>query len=247
MSRFIIRFDDVCATMDWGRFAPFAQVFERHPSIKPVIGVIPDNRDRKLQFQTGVPDFWEQVRQWHRCGWTITQHGHTHVYTTRNGGVLGIRARSEFAGLAYPQQFQKIQAGKRILQEQAVWQPYFMAPWHSFDRNTLKALHALEFEAITDGWGVYPYWLDELTAVPQLFSTPIHFGAGIYTICLHTNTLSEKAGLAMLRFIESNRDRCISLPEALALRRSGLAVQLAQVGTRILLTAGRMARAAIGS
>jgi hypothetical protein len=57
-----------------------------------------------------------------------------------------------------------------------------------------------------------------LTAVPQLFGSPLHFGFGVYTVCLHVNTMSQAQIHNMVEFIKVHRSRFISFDEASAIR-----------------------------
>jgi predicted deacetylase len=214
-ARFIIRFDDVCPGMNWETFGRFLAFFNDHPAIRPVVGVVPDNRDPSLDVGPRSSGFWDRVREWRHHRWTIAQHGHTHQYTRDDGGVLGIGRKSEFAGLPYEEQRRKLALGKEILKREGVWEPYFMAPSHSFDQATLRALGALGFEGITDGYGVYPYRIAGLKAVPQLFGSPINFGFGIYTICIHCNRMPERQIISLLNFMKRNEGRIIDFPSAL--------------------------------
>ncbi|MCK9688358.1 DUF2334 domain-containing protein [Scleromatobacter humisilvae] len=242
MSRFIVRFDDICPGMDWSRFAPFEAFFAAHPRIKPLLGVVPDNRDPKLDVQPRVADFWARVRSWRDQGWTIAQHGYTHVYSRPGGGLLGIGSKSEFTGLPLAEQQRMLAAGQAILQAEGVWQPYFMAPSHSFDLDTLRALRALGFKGVTDGFGVYPYEVEGLTLVPQLLATPRHLGFGLYTICLHTNEMNPQRTDAMLRFMADHEHAFIGFEEALARRApAGLGAPLRAV-TQAALHAARRRR-----
>lgn len=218
MSHFIVRFDDICPGMDWDRFAPFEAFFDQHPHIRPLLGVVPDNRDPKLNVQAPVADFWERVRQWQARGWNIAQHGFTHEYTQPGGGLLGIGSKSEFTGLPLSQQQERLAAGQALLKAQGVWQPYFMAPSHSFDRQTLQALRALGFRGVTDGFGLWPYEVEDLVLVPQLLASPRHLGVGVYTICLHSNTMTSGQVQRVLQFMAHNERRFISFEESLALR-----------------------------
>ena len=85
-----------------------------------------------------------------------------------------------------------------------------MAPAHSFDSNTLKALRDLGFEALTDGWGLYPYRLEGMILVPQLFSTPKpKLKGGVQTICLHTNNMSKGAISKIIGFIKANNNKFV--------------------------------------
>ena len=113
---------------------------------------------------------------------------------------------------------EKIKAGKDILVAEGVWQPVFMAPGHSLDRTTLEVLHNLGFELVTDGYGIYPYRIENILAVPQLFSSPVHFGFGVYTICLHVNNLNQVECERIERFVRANAGRFISIIDASKLR-----------------------------
>ncbi len=240
MSRFIVRFDDICPAMDWSRFAPFEAFFAEHPRIKPLLGVVPNNRDPKLDVQPPVPDFWERVRGWRSRGWTIAQHGCTHVYSRHGGGLLGIGNKSEFSGLPLAAQQSLLAAGQAIMRAEGVWEPYFMAPSHSFDVDTLRALRALGFTAVTDGFGFYPYELEGLTLVPQLLASPKHIGFGVYTICLHSNEMDAGRVDAMLEFMARHERRFISFEQALPLRAPpGLGAPMRALTRSVLSTARR--------
>jgi predicted deacetylase len=211
--KFVLRFDDVVPQMAWSKFDPFEQL-SRELDIPLLVGVVPHCLDPTLAVEPARLDFWTLVRDWASRGWTIAQHGYTHQYVTDDPGILRIGKRSELAGLSYDDQYAKLAAGKQIMNEQGVWQPVFMAPSHSFDANTLRALAALDFQYLTDGWGVYPYALGGLTAVPQLFAKPLHFGFGVYSICLHVNTLTDAEVQGVLEFVRAHRSQFVSFDEA---------------------------------
>ena len=59
---------------------------------------------------------------------------------------------SEFAGLGFEQQFAMLEKGKAILESHGIKTDIFMAPAHSYDRNTLNALQKLGFTKMTDGF-----------------------------------------------------------------------------------------------
>jgi predicted deacetylase len=211
--KFILRFDDVTPEMAWSRFDPFDEL-SLDQDLPLLVGVVPNCLDQTLVVEPARAAFWDTVRGWSDRGWSIAQHGYTHQYVTRDPGLLRLGGKSELAGLSYEEQFSKLQAGKQILMEQGVWQPVFMAPSHSFDEATLRALAALDFKYLTDGCGVYPYKFGDLTAVPQLFASPLHFGFGVYSICLHVNTLSDAEVQRIVGFVKKNRSRFISFEEA---------------------------------
>jgi predicted deacetylase len=218
-TRYLIRFDDITPRMAWSNFVPFEAV-ANHYSLPFLIGVVPDNRDPALNVDSERDDFWQWLRAKRAEGWTIAQHGHTHLYATDQSGLLGIGKKSEFAGLSFDVQYQKLAEGKAILARENLWQGVFMAPSHAFDQTTLAALKALEFEAITDGYGFYPSMMGGMIAVPQLLSRPLGLGFGVETVCLHVNTMSEQAIARMVAWLSSHHDKIISFSEAMAMRAS---------------------------
>ena len=188
-------------------------------NIRPIIGVVPDNQDENLKFSPKNEDFWPMIRNLKQIGWSIAQHGCHHKYSTEESGILKINNFSEFAGLSFKEQLKKIITGKNILIEQKIWEPIFMAPAHSFDDNTLKALKEADFKYVTDGYGLYP-WSDRgLTFIPQLFSGFSNFGFGVYTVCIHLNELSGKEVDNVINQIDGREHKIIDLPSALNLSR----------------------------
>ena len=210
--RYLLRFDDITPGMSWSKFIPLKEFLEEY-GVKSILGVVPNSLDPKLNVEPIKDNFFEIIRNWHAYGDAIAQHGTNHVYATKNAGILGINKRSEFAGLEYDIQFEKIKTGKLILQDENIWQPWFMAPAHSFDENTIKALVELDFHAITDGYGFFPYMHDSLLLVPQLTSFPIRYGPGISTICLHINSMTEIEIEKIKKFIATNYQKMLDLKE----------------------------------
>lgn len=217
-SRFVLRFDDVVPQMAWSRFAEIEK-FLLKKGIPALVGVVPNCLDKEIMVEPeATPAFWDRVRSWKSAGWTIAQHGYTHVYETEDCGILAINDRSEFSGLSYENQLDKLAAGKEIMQREGVWQPIFMAPAHSFDAATVRALRALEFQFLTDGYGLYPYEIEGLVAVPQLFASPVHAGFGVYTICVHINNVADARLAKLVAFIERHSHRFIGFEQAARMR-----------------------------
>lgn len=216
-SKFILRFDDIAPSMAWSKFSAF-EALASELDIPLLVGVVPHCLDPNLAREPARADFWDVVRGWVKRGWTVAQHGYTHQYVTNVKGILTIKGyQSELAGLSYEEQYAKLKAGKDILVQQRVWQPVFMAPSHSFDHITLQVLSDLDFRYLTDGYGLYPYKMGALTAVPQLFSKPKHLGFGVYTICIHPNTITQSNIQNMLCFMRAHRKQFISFPDATAI------------------------------
>ena len=211
-TKIIIRFDDIYPTMNWDIFLYIKKRLEIL-NIKSLLGVIPHNKDIDLDYFYRKEDFFDTIYSYKTYGDTIAQHGTYHKYTSNSSGILKINNRSEFAGHDYNYQYKLLKIGKKILKDVNCWEPVFMAPSHSFDHVTLKALVDLGFTSITDGYGLYPFKRNGINFIPQLSSTPFNIGFGIATICLHLNHLSKKEIDDFITFINKNRCRIISYEE----------------------------------
>lgn len=200
----MIRLDDIAPDMNWERFYRAKEIFDQY-KIRPLIGVVPDNKDKTLHKEKPREDFWGIIRALQREGWVVAQHGTYHCYETKDSGILGINHFSEFAGLSYEVQLQKLQVGKQIMQENGIRTDIFMAPGHTYDKNTLKALAECGFRVITDGLSSKPYLEDGILCIPcrlRGFKTP----DGIDTVCLHTNLMDEQDMEELDAFCKENRE-----------------------------------------
>lgn len=203
---YIVRFDDITPGMNWDNFFKVKKTLEKY-NIVSVLGVVPSNQDPNLNIEDPISleDFFYRIRAYKKYGDTIAQHGTHHLYDTQDSGLLKINNDSEFAGNPYIKQLSRLASGKEILESHGVWEPFFMAPAHSFDLNTLRALKELGFKAVTDGYGFYPYQVEGINLVPQLVGKPIpKINFGIQTICLHTNSMSEDEINRFNEFIHNN-------------------------------------------
>lgn len=203
MQQLLIRLDDITPDMDWEKFERLAALLEQY-QIHPIIGVVPDNRDETLHIQEARADFWERMRSLQESGWVIAQHGFTHVYVNKKSGLLGINPFSEFAGLPYREQYEKLKRGQDILKEQQINAAMFMAPGHTFDRQTLKALKTLGFVSVTDGYCSRPYRRGGLLFLPCTLSEP-RLPEGFDTLCLHSNNMEQAQFDALADFIGRHR------------------------------------------
>ena len=93
---YVIRFDDICPTMNWAIWDRVEQVLLDN-QIRPMLAVVPQNADPKLQVADPNPEFWDRARGWQHLGWDLMLHGFDHVYASPNAGLWGYDARSEFA------------------------------------------------------------------------------------------------------------------------------------------------------
>lgn len=192
--RIAFRLDDITADMDYAKFDRIRAMFHA-AGVKPLIGVVPDPQDPKLHYREPDPGFWDLVHELQADGWVVSMHGLTHIYTTTSGGMLPLNRQSEFAGLPYEQQEDMIRKGREILASHGIDTDIFMAPSHSYDANTIKALLANGFTRMTDGFGTQPYTYKGMTFYPISFNRgkvlQNKAGAGCTTFVLHTNVMEE--------------------------------------------------------
>lgn len=195
-----VRLDDITPDMDWQRFFKFKALLDKY-QVKPLIGIVPDNQDENLKgTNEGAPeDFYGYIKELEKQGWQIAMHGFRHIYTTKKGGMFPLNNFSEFAGLPYEQQKEMLQAGKKLLKEKGIETSLFMAPAHSYDQNTLRALRETGFSGLTDGFGVRPYRWKGLIFYPisfQLSRTLRQTGPDAKerysTMVVHTGTVKEE-------------------------------------------------------
>ena len=149
----LIRFDDICPTMDYIQWGRAMDVLEKY-NIKPLIGVIPDCQDPDLMIAPPHSDFWEYRKELQNRGFAIAMHGYIHVYDTKVRGEVNHSYHSEFAGHPYEVQYEKIKKGKEILRNHGVESDIFFATAHSYDDNTIRALSANGFKYMSDGLGM---------------------------------------------------------------------------------------------
>jgi len=209
------RLDDITPGMHNENFNRIKAIFEKN-NIYPLIGVVPDNKDDHLNLEPvdekKEEDFWKEVCALQERGWMVAQHGYCHVYETEDGGLLQANPFSEFAGLPYEIQFAKLKKGKYLLQQHGIKTNIFMAPGHTFDECTLKALKDNQFEYITDGYWNAPYERKGLTFIPCTLSGPGNF-TGIDTVCIHLNNYEEADFERLENFIQENRESLYSFSE----------------------------------
>jgi len=205
MSRYFFRLDDIASNMNWDNFNFLVSVFKKH-GIKPLLAVIPDNKDSELLKYPANPDFWRIIKELSQDGWIIAQHGFEHLYKTGNGGVLKINKKGEFSGLDFKIQKTMIADGARIIKDRlSSISEIFVAPGHSFNKDTIKALKENNFNYISDGIALYPFEKWGIMWLPQVLWRPRRIWFGQITVLLHTNTEERPDLNEIEEFISKNR------------------------------------------
>ncbi len=191
-ARYFLRLDD--ASPFWRR-SEWEWWVEQCDQLRApgLICVIPDNKNERLMQAGRDPDFWEAARVLQRNGWGIALHGLTHESATSSRGIYGTVRRSEFAGLPVPIQLEKIERGYRILGDHGLEADAFVAPWHSLDRGTVKALSAFgKIPYLVEGYAWAPYQRWSLRWIPCQLWKPQRRPSGLFGVCVHPDTATKK-------------------------------------------------------
>lgn len=211
-----VRLDDITPDMDWDSFSAFEALCDRF-GIRPLLGVVPENRDPGLSIGEKRADFWEKIRALQEKGWCVAMHGCYHQYRTKSGGLFPLNVQSEFAGLPEGEQSALLREGKRLLVSRGIRPEIFMAPGHTFDKTTLKILKELGFRYVTDGYGKRPYVRKGLTFLPISFlRSRLFSGKGYGTLVLHLNGASKKELEGYGQLFAAHRDGFITWQEYMA-------------------------------
>jgi hypothetical protein len=168
-------------------------------------------------------------------------HGYQHVYSTKFSGLVGINRYSEFAGVPAGEQEEKLRRGLQILRSQGIEPKAWIAPAHSFDEATVKALVQLGINKLSDGFNLFPHtdrhgmlWIPQ-----QLWRfRPLPFG--IWTVCLHHNGWSQERIERFELDIARYRNRITTFDEVCrtyATRRQRWIDTVSNASLRAMLTA----------
>lgn len=191
--QYLLRFDDICPTMNWDVWHHIERFMVAN-NIRPILSVVPDNRDPQLIVNPPVGDFWPRVREWQARGWSIGLHGYQHVYVNKSAGIMRITSQSEFASVAPERQAHKLKAALQIFADENVRAECWVAPSHSFDATTVALLAEMGVDTISDGHWRWPHVDDfGLMWIPQQLWRWIRpRGPGVWTVCYHHNTWTDE-------------------------------------------------------
>jgi predicted deacetylase len=217
-ARFLVRFDDMCPTVNWPLWQQLEQVLIDE-GISPILAVVPDNIDPALHEGERHERFWDVVRGWQARGWSIGLHGYQHSYVNRNSGIVGLNHYSEFAGVPIQEQRAKLMSGLEIFKREQVRPDCWIAPAHSFDENTVKLLSELGVNTISDGLALFPHRDSRnknMVWVPQQLWRFRYVPFGVWTICIHSCDRMYKDPKHFRDRIRLFRKSITTLPEIVA-------------------------------
>ncbi len=210
-AKYIIRLDDACPTMQRDKWDKFEDLFSKY-NVKPIVAVIPDNKDVTIMEDIEDAGFWVKVKHWQNKGWDIALHGYEHLYVTEEAGIVPINDRSEFSGLPYEVQREKIKKGIKVFNTHGINCNLWVAPSHSFDENTIKALKDVtEIDTISDGIAFSPFNKLGMRWIPQQLWHPRNMPFGLWTICYHPENTTDAEFEKLTEFLEDNKKYIVNL------------------------------------
>ena len=213
----LIRIDDVCENMDWQLMEKLEALFDNY-SIKPVLGVIPNNKDEEFLSFPRNNNFWDQVRKWQDKGWEIVQHGYTHIYDKlcrEKNDYFNYGGGSEFFGHSLDVQESRIKKGLEKFKQEKINIRSFFAPNQTYDENTFIALKKCGIKEVIDGYGLMPYTEKNIKFIPQLFEKVVLLPFGIQSTKLHLHSWSDEDYENFKKFIKKNSHKVVSYDEAM--------------------------------
>jgi peptidoglycan/xylan/chitin deacetylase (PgdA/CDA1 family) len=242
---YLLRFDDLCPTMNWQIWDQIEEALVIR-AIRPILAVVPENRDPLLMVDDPRDDFWDRAREWQARGWTIGMHGYQHVNLTRERGVVGLNARSEFAGLSEASQRERLSAGLSIMNRHRLEPQVWVAPNHSFDEHTVTTLRDLGLRVISDGLWMRPFRdRMQVTWVPHQIWRFRRMPPGTWTVGIHHNGWTSELLGNFIRDLDAYGERIRDLPsvvESFAARRKSIGDEVASRTMLALIRGKRFAR-----
>lgn len=206
---YLIRLDDASDYMHIENWECIERMLDKY-NIRPLVGIIPVNKDPMLTRFVQDPEFWLKANNWQNKGWRIALHGYEHVYSTICGGNNPVQRRSEFAGHPLEVQQVKIKEGMKVLKEKGLHPTVFFAPSHTFDEITLRALQLeSEIRIISDTIANDIYCKSGFTFIPQQSGKVRELPFKCTTICLHPNYLSDHELSEIEDFLRSHENQFI--------------------------------------
>ncbi len=234
---YILRLDDIAPNMNWEMMDRVKNLFDQF-GIKPILGVIPKNEDAELKsYPLCKFDFWDEVRRFKKKNWEISMHGYEHLYdkNSKKDDYLGHGGNTEFAGHTYEDQLRKLTLGLEIFKQEEIEVTSFIAPNHTFDKNTVKAIKNLGLSTIVDGYGFVPYYENDLLFIPQLFYRLYPLPLGIQTFQIHLNYYSNDDYFKLERFVNKYKENIISFEQATKMSRNNFTDKVLRIISKKIL------------
>jgi predicted deacetylase len=149
-------------------------------------------------------------------GATIAMHGYRHRCTSRGRSLIHLHNKTEFAGVNESQQREWIRRGLEILRGHGLNPRLFVAPRHGFDRSTLRTLAREGLSVLSDGFALRTFIRHDVVWIPQQLWEPVEKSAGLWTICIHTNTATTGLEEKLENFLRANAKQFTTFNKVIA-------------------------------
>lgn len=211
---FLLRLDDASENMDQKKWMRIEELLDRY-GIKPIVGIIAINKDPELlQKYSSNLSFWNTVKNWEQKGWCIAMHGCYHLFQMEEGGLNPVNKYSEFAGQPYEKQLELIKTAKQVFESHQIKPKVFFAPAHTFDVNTLKALHeATDIRIINDTIANDVYYEHGFYFLPQQTGKVRKLPFRLVTCCYHPNNMHNEDYLELETFLKKYKEQFLCIQE----------------------------------
>jgi len=213
-AQYLLRIDDLCPTVHRDRWQALEALI-KELRLKPILAVVPENRDPELIESTPDPDFWPKMRALESAGAAVGLHGFRHLCLSRGRGLVPIHRTSEFAGVPLATQRSWIREGLALLRSHGLNPRVWVAPRHGFDSNTLKALREQGVSILSDGFAGVPFLRAGMTWIPQQIWEPVEKQTGLWTICIHPGSMGEEQITALRGFLDRHAAQFTSVDRVL--------------------------------
>ena len=209
MKKFILRLDDACETMDRKKWKKMEELLDKY-NIQPLVGVVPHNEDDNLIIDSYDAKFWKNIKNWQNKKWSIALHGYNHVYISNDAGINPVHKRSEFAGVSYAIQKEKIEKGYQVFLKNGIKPKIFIAPSHTFDINTLEILKKeTDINIVSDTIANDLYYCNGFYFIPQQMGKVRNLPLKIITFCYHPNIMTNNDFIILEKFLQKYKKKFI--------------------------------------
>ncbi|MBQ7594490.1 MAG: DUF2334 domain-containing protein [Synergistaceae bacterium] len=206
--KYLMRLDDASPYWDFEKWQRVHDLLREY-NIFSIVAIIPHNEDADLTAKYSRDNsFIDTISSWITEGFTPGLHGYNHVMDSQDGGINPVNLRSEFAGKSLEVQREKIAKGVKIFSSWGIDTKIFIAPAHTFDKNTLEALKLeSNIRIISDTIANDIYYDDGFYYIPQQSGQVREMNFALTTFCYHPNTMSEAAFSRLEKFLAKHHDK----------------------------------------
>ena len=202
---YLLRLDD--ASEHWNK-TNWLRIHQmcRNNGIKPIVAIIPQNQFEKSLIYPEDPEYCTTITEWIQEGWTPALHGCHHVLHSSRGGLNPVNNRSEFVDVPLAEQRELIRGGMATLNEMGINPRIFVAPAHTFDRNTLTAIQEESgIDIISDTIATDIYYENGFYYIPQQSGSVRVLRFPVVTFCYHPNTMTQSSFDKLESFLKQHQ------------------------------------------